>query len=394
MGELALVRLHEDGEHLVLAAADGRQFALPITEELRAAVRRDRPHLEHLRAEGASSLPPREIQSRLRAGATVDSVAAESGMSTDQVLRYAGPVVAEQEFVIERARATRQGTGAEVPLDDLVVGRLTARAVDPASVAWSASRETGSPWTVTASFSITDRAVTARWTYDMSTRALHALDDEARWLSQTEADADPSPGRAAVFDVDASSGRTAGSRRPILPGPDAGGPDANGPDGSGASGLGPNGPDTGGPDAGDEETDLILDALSSRRGIRAALAEGRATAGDDRPFEDFDPPQTFDLDAVPTPDDEAGETVATVVALPRPHRNDRDSRSSHPSAFLLGRAGDGSARGDGTRADLDVTVPEALLPGDRPDRDRKGGRKGRAKVPSLDEIVFGAKPKD
>ena len=50
MGELELVGLHEDGEHVVLAAPDGQRYRLRIDEPLRAAVRRDRPQLEQLRA--------------------------------------------------------------------------------------------------------------------------------------------------------------------------------------------------------------------------------------------------------------------------------------------------------------------------------------------------------
>ena len=43
MGELELVGLHDDGEHLVLSGPDGQRFRLRIDEPLRAAVRRDRP---------------------------------------------------------------------------------------------------------------------------------------------------------------------------------------------------------------------------------------------------------------------------------------------------------------------------------------------------------------
>ena len=47
MGELELVGLHEDGEHLVLSAADGQKYRLRIDEALRAAVRRDRPPVSY-----------------------------------------------------------------------------------------------------------------------------------------------------------------------------------------------------------------------------------------------------------------------------------------------------------------------------------------------------------
>ena len=80
MDELELVRLHEDGERLVLAARDGAQSTLPITDALRAAIRGDRPRVESIRAQEASSLRPREIQERLRAGETCEVLAEASGL--------------------------------------------------------------------------------------------------------------------------------------------------------------------------------------------------------------------------------------------------------------------------------------------------------------------------
>ncbi len=53
------------------ASARASAISSRIDEPLRAAVRRDRPQLEQLRAEQASVMAPREIQARIRAGATL-----------------------------------------------------------------------------------------------------------------------------------------------------------------------------------------------------------------------------------------------------------------------------------------------------------------------------------
>ena len=66
MSELRLVGLHDDAEHVVLEGSDGQRFRLPIDDALRAAVRRDRPQLKQLRAELTGTVPPREIQARIR----------------------------------------------------------------------------------------------------------------------------------------------------------------------------------------------------------------------------------------------------------------------------------------------------------------------------------------
>ena len=43
MQDLRLIGVHEDGQHLLLADADGGRYRLGLDEALRAAARRDRP---------------------------------------------------------------------------------------------------------------------------------------------------------------------------------------------------------------------------------------------------------------------------------------------------------------------------------------------------------------
>ncbi|MFS0705818.1 septation protein SepH, partial [Cellulomonas sp. 179-A 9B4 NHS] len=266
MGELELVGLHEDGEHLVLVAPDGQRYRLRIDEPLRAAVRRDRPQLEQLRAERAGTLSPREIQARIRAGATAQEVADASGVPVESVRRYEGPVLAEREWVAEQARATRVGRDAGAPvLGDLVTDRLAARGVDPTSLAWDAAREGTGPWTVVARFVVADAPREARWTYDPVGRAVVAVEDEARWLSETELDEPVSRRHLAavrdvVFDIDAMSAAAEAPPVPEQP----------------------------------EPTHVLLDELRSRRGVRQPLDD----VEDDEEFEGFGPQHAFDFSAV------------------------------------------------------------------------------------------------
>jgi len=394
MDELELVRLHEDGEHLVLGGAGGAQFALPITEALRAAVRRDRPHLEHLRAEGERNLAPREIQSRLRAGASVEAVAEAAGLAVEHVRRFAGPVVAEQEYVVDRVRSSRQGHEEDSPtVGELVAQRLAARDVDPAAVDWTAAREQGAQWVVTAAFEVGSGRRSARWTYDPSSRSLHALDDEARWLSGTDTPQDPTPGSVAVFDVDATSRGSRGGR--------------------------------GRPPA-DDGTAELLDDLSQRRGVRPRTGPaGPTDVSGQEPFEGFGPQLDDGADEPPRPAE--APAGATVVHLPRLRprgpeeetpttatetRADHDShpaeprRDAHevPGSPATGEGEPGSGRPAGTD-DAPAEAPEQRADRDRtgatpaggtrtpgPREPRKGKNRTRAKVPSWDEIVFGARP--
>ena len=131
MVELRLTGLHPDGEHLTLTGPDGVQYTLAVTEELRAAVRRDRPLMEQIRA-AQQPVRPREIQAMLRAGSSVEEVAEVSGLPLEHVQRYEGPVQAEQAWVVQQAQGFPVGRQPDSPtLGDLVVNRLATRAVDP-----------------------------------------------------------------------------------------------------------------------------------------------------------------------------------------------------------------------------------------------------------------------
>ncbi|WP_264030345.1 septation protein SepH [Cellulosimicrobium sp. SH8] len=379
MDELELVRLHEDGEHLVLRATGGAQFTLPISEALRAAVRRDRPHLEHLRAEGERNLAPREIQARLRAGESVETVAEAAGLGVEHVRRFAGPVVAEQEYVVDRVRASRQGHDEDSPtVGELVAQRLAARDVEPDAVEWSAARQPGASWVVTAAFEVGTGSRTARWTYDAGTRALHALDDEARWLSGTDAPRDPTPGAVAVFDVDA----TARGGRGLRAAPPAAPP-------------------------ADDGTAELLDDLSQRRGVRPRKAPaGPVEVDGQEPFEGFGPQVgvRHDQDASQddSPDDAAAPAGATVVHLPTirpldavrlpdPTPDDaRDEAVPDPEDGPGGRPPHEDRSGGAGSTDADEP-PRAARP-QAAREPRKGKNRSRAKVPSWDEIVFGARP--
>ena len=63
-----LVGLSQDGQSLIVATESGEELTVSVDERLRAALRGDRPRLGQLEIEMDSSLSPRDIQSRIRAG--------------------------------------------------------------------------------------------------------------------------------------------------------------------------------------------------------------------------------------------------------------------------------------------------------------------------------------
>ncbi|MFI9486531.1 septation protein SepH [Promicromonospora sp. NPDC052451] len=383
MDELELVRLHEDGERLVLVARDGAQSTLPITDALRAAIRGDRPRMESIRAQEESALRPREIQARLRAGETVEQLAEASGLPVEHVRRFEYPVISEREHSISRVRAKAVLTDDDgaTTLGEVADERLRSRGVRPDDARWSATREGTHPWIVQVEFTAAERPRVARWSLEPRGGFVEALDDEARWLGLPEDDGGP-----ALAGVSALSPLRGGQHptRPAPPEPD--------------------------------DTDLLLDNLSERRGQRPAR----------RPSPDHEQPHLLDPDDLPDAagDEPAGaaepaEQSAAVVDIGARRGG---SRPRMPSVVVPDSPADmeweapsqweipGPGRADGTEPGPDVEAgtdspepepaPDAPAPEPAPEKPQaeprrpaaKRGRKSRAQVPSWDEIVFGSRP--
>jgi DUF3071 family protein len=186
MPELRVVAVSNDGTRLVLKAADATEYTLPIDERLRAAVRGDRPRLGQIEIEVESHLRPRDIQARIRAGATAEEVAQLAGIPVDRVRRFEGPVLAERAFMAERARKTpvrRPGENAAGPqLGEAVQERLLLRGADKDTVQWDSWRRDDGTWEVLLVYLVAGEPHSASWTYDPPRRLVQAVDEEARSL--------------------------------------------------------------------------------------------------------------------------------------------------------------------------------------------------------------------
>ncbi|NLU65750.1 septation protein SepH [Streptomyces sp. HNM0574] len=195
MPELRVVAVSNDGTRLVLKAADSTEYTLPIDERLRAAVRNDRARLGQIEIEVESHLRPRDIQARIRAGASAEEVAQLAGISVDRVRRFEGPVLAERAFMAERARKTpvrRPGENAGPQLGEAVGERLLLRGADKDSTHWDSWRRDDGTWEVLLAYRVAGQPHAATWTYDPPRRLVQAVDDEARELIG-ETDESPEP---------------------------------------------------------------------------------------------------------------------------------------------------------------------------------------------------------
>lgn len=185
MPELRVVAVSNDGTRLVLKAADSTEYTLPIDERLRAAVRNDRARLGQIEIEVESHLRPRDIQARIRAGASAEEVAQMAGIPVERVRRFEGPVLAERAFMAERARKTpvrRQGETTGPQLGEAVAERLLLRGAEKDTVLWDSWRRDDGTWEVLLVYRVAGEPHSASWTYDPPRRLVQAVDDEARAL--------------------------------------------------------------------------------------------------------------------------------------------------------------------------------------------------------------------
>ena len=322
MAQLELVRLHDDGINLLLRDADGGEHQLPICAELCAAVASIQVNQEKiimldapisvptappLPTEPAAPLRPAEIQSRLRAGESVEEIAATSGTPIERVRRFESPILAERAHVIQTLRRHRiENLDETSALGELADARLQARGVAPGDAEWSARRVSGTPWQIEVRFAAGEDDLVAGWNYDLRTHLLTPLDDIARWLSQPDDPIVPEILRVPKFP----------RRRAALPEPVA-----------------------------ESATETILDDLANRRGLRQS--EPVAAPAAERPIVAVGITQEVE----PKP-----ETArAPIVELPS--RAARSSSASSAAAKPGGVGGVGKAAATGKTPPRKRTKP-------------------------------------
>ncbi len=212
MQELSFVAASDDGTSLILSDTTGQQFVLPVTQGLqRALVKEDPPPTFQMRIPVDGPVTPKEVQQRLRHGASVEEVAAEAGMSLERVESFAVPVLQERSFIAQRAQKCPVPGGGS--LLEAVSERLRARGITT-EPQWDAWRRTDGMWTVAVRFGSDLATVsmgdeTGTFTYDPASRSVVAEDDTARWLTNAPEPAKPEPAAIVVIDEDDSADQSA-----------------------------------------------------------------------------------------------------------------------------------------------------------------------------------------
>lgn len=384
MRELRLTAVSADGAHLILTDGD-QQFALPADERLHAAIQGDRARLGQLEIQLENQLRPRDIQARVRAGESVEAVAADSTMPVEKVRRFAEPVLAERQHIAERGRqATLRRLAGEGPprtLEAAAADHVSSTGASPETLEWDAWRSEDGKWHVSCSWTDTesgDADETGRahavFSFEPSGRSAMPMDATARVVAgEPRPEPEPEPAPEPPLDLP-----TGPARLSVVPTPED-------------------------DDADDESADHEATQSGARTGSVTALVTSDAQTRDD---------DTAQLAPSPLePGNRRGR---------RPHRNTRHERrrrepelwhDDETEAPSTGDAEDTAAtdrlrlsdiaahvevdqdeESDDSSTGDDGLAPTAQEP--PPVAKPRSSRSRRPSVPTWDEIMFGRRKND
>ena len=328
---------------LLVVSDDGERYRIPIDEVLQSKLRQSTPDPGVGR-----KLSPKEIQSHIRSGMSAQDVSSVTGVPLEYIQKFEGPVLAEREFVIETALGVAvHSTDVDLVGQGATFGtaiRSRLHSLGAINEHWASWKDPGAGWVVKLAFTAEQIDRDARWSFDARKLTLSPINNEAVTLSQQgEAPAGLVPRLRAV---------------------------------SGA----PKQPDSSRFDSGAFD---LGDSMSSPVATEPAAPVSRFA-----PETPSDHNQTADLlDALRR---RRGEREAASFA-------DDDSITAHPASngirlvdVPIEVPADDAQQSHHQETQPQPTLPQPTLPASGVSK----ARKGRASMPSWDDIVFGARPDD
>lgn len=391
---------------LLVATDAGSEYRLPVTLSLQSQLRAANP--EH--AVVKHKVSPREIQASIRGGRSAEQVAAETGAEIDYVRRFEGPVLDERAFVLESARSVPVSIvgGADTQGESARFGEVIDSRLDDAEATerdWTSFKDPATGWIIHVTYTTQEVEREATWRFDPKRQGLAPQGGDAHTLSRQDGDhtslvprlravgGDSQPNESGRFDSGAFEPTPVPADTTVAfgdPAPDtAGAPGRNREGRSAASVAAMNrAPET---EPSHNQTADLLEALRRRRGERESArfddadsqAESRAAHPSTGSLRVIDVPlDAFDggsasLDEADGADASPGGRDAAPADEPEPPRTTKPL-ATHPTASRR-QSGAGSSE---TR------------PAERQKSAVTRARKGRASMPSWDEIVFGARSDD
>ena len=191
MRDLRLIESDENS--IVLETADGEKFKLEVDHSVKTAIR-----TAGAKPTSSSDLSPRDIQDRVRSGQSIDEIVTETGADAGFVETFALPVIDELQHMVASARSVRLtipgdrfNDDSQIEFGELVDRRLTDNGAT--SLVWSSKRAESAVWLVSVSFELAGNYGVASWLFDPRKVELTAEDETASALSVLEGNPGPLP---------------------------------------------------------------------------------------------------------------------------------------------------------------------------------------------------------
>src|SRR6185503_16705365 len=184
MRALRVVGLTEDGDVVLEDPVRLERYTVPADERLRAAARGDLSRLGQIAIELESQLRPREIQARIRAGASVEQVATAAGVPEQKIERFAYPVLTERFRTADnaqRAHPMRADGPDNRTLAEVVAHTLGLRGQTYDGAKWDSWKGEDGRWVVALSWRAGRSDNHAHWVYQPGAHGgtVTALDEHA-----------------------------------------------------------------------------------------------------------------------------------------------------------------------------------------------------------------------
>jgi len=149
---------------LELQAPDGSRHYLEISDDLLKALKTRQSTLP-------VTISPREIQQEIRLGATVADIIKSSGADEDLIAKFAAPIIAELNHVVNLARNVRLSLAGDRFTDPTQVEfgvvmdeRLAQNGAK--STNWSSKKSIEGDWLVSVGFELPEGSGIATWSFD------------------------------------------------------------------------------------------------------------------------------------------------------------------------------------------------------------------------------------
>lgn len=301
-----------------------------------------------------SALRPRDIQARIRSGESAEEVAAAAGTSVEAIMPYASPVLAERAHVAWNAqksslRRASGSTGAGRTLGEAVELFLSEHRLHDDDVAWDAWRRPDGRWLLSADVDAGGVRRSAEFVHDVAGRYVVADNDDARALTGDlgGTPAAPAPRRLTSL--------AAGEDLPL----------------------------------GDDAIELVRDREDEPFDVPAGDADWMGVDGAAPVEEPLEAPG-----AEESPEAEAPVAEPDASVVPDEETTEIVVPAADPEVVAEERSAAGAEETDHTGQTDQVEEPELDL-GVEPQEtaaQKSAKRKGRASVPSWDEIMFGGGP--